>query len=562
MDNHITRAVKLKHSTLRFLLLMSGILGAASANAVAPLSQYGQIQNVQNYSSNPFWSPNAPYNQRVMPTPVYATGPDVSTSDCQTIVANLVAVQCAAQNRCSAMRVSDIRPYVIQGLARLPGHNFATACAGYIDDAFNTYVNQYANTVQPTSFPAATGPANTTHNNDFKIQNPYAPRVPDWAADVKERASELQQLQSQNGAGTEHIAKADFPTTINDVSFADRMENLAAGYAPYKDASAYAPIKIEPWEASIQRELEALETRRRLDEIQMPLDEYCAKYFDEARCPDDRGREQEIIALGNSPTNSASTQPQTSPATQEAQQHAPQQAPQAQDSVSGPQPRQDNNIQQPEQIPPASVASPVVANNRIHDGPCTPSARSKHFRNTILTTGKYENIDPAFNKMMVQIFRVEGDCGGHPKDPGGYTCYGYAQRYNPDIDVRQLTPAGAEDRTYERFYLAKGLNKLPDSIRGDVLRGDFGSGPGAGVKKLQKTLGLPQTGNVDDTLIRASEEYNGDLHNAYWNTMQDFYVDITRRNPERKVFLKGWMNGVRHFRENGCHVEPEEPLTR
>ena len=267
MDNRITRAVKLKHSTLRFLLLMSGTLGPASANAVAPLSQYGQIQNVQNYSSNPFWSPNSPYNQRVMPTPVYATGPDVSTSDCQTIVANLVAVQCAAQNRCNAMRVSDIRPYVIQGLARLPGHNFATACAGYIDDAFNTYVNQYANTVQPTSFPAATGPANTSQNNDFKIQNPYPIRIPDWAADVKERASELQQLQSQNGAGTEHIAKADFPTTISDVSFADRMENLAAGYAPYKDAKAYNGIKVESQKDAATRQLEAARLKQQFCEI-------------------------------------------------------------------------------------------------------------------------------------------------------------------------------------------------------------------------------------------------------------------------------------------------------
>ena len=254
-------------SIRHFIAGISIMLSMGGANAVAPLSQYGQIQNVQNYSSNPFWSPNSPYNQRVMPTPVYATGPDVSTSDCQTIVANLVAVQCAAQNRCNAMRVSDVRPAIMLELSRLPGHNFATACAGYIDDAFNTYVNQYANTVQPTSFPAATGPANTSQNNDFKIQNPYPIRIPDWAADVKERASELQQLQSQNGAGTEHIAKADFPTTISDVSFADRMENLAAGYAPYKDAKAYNGIKVESQKDAATRQLEAARLKQQFCEI-------------------------------------------------------------------------------------------------------------------------------------------------------------------------------------------------------------------------------------------------------------------------------------------------------
>ncbi len=250
-----------------FIAGISVMLGMGGANAVAPLSQYGQIQNVQNYSSNPFWSPNAPYNQRVMPTPVYATGPDVSTDECQNIVANLVAAQCTAQNKCVGKQLSDIRPTIMLELSRLPGHNFATACAGYIDDAFQTYVNQYANTVRPTTFPSATAPAATSENNDFKIKNPYAPKIPDWATDVKERTIELQQLQSQNGTGTEHIAKADFPTTINDIPFADRMENLAAGYAPYKDAKAYNGIKLESKKDAATRQLETARLKQQFCEL-------------------------------------------------------------------------------------------------------------------------------------------------------------------------------------------------------------------------------------------------------------------------------------------------------
>ncbi len=532
-----------------FAIILTSCLESV-AYGVTALSQYGQIQNVQNYSSNPFWSPGSQYNQRIMPSPVYVTGPAVSTSDCQTIVANLVAAQCAAQNNCNGMRVADIRPAVMLELSRLPGHNFASSCAGYIDEAFNTYVNQYANAVQPTAFPTATAPAQQ-QNNEFKINNPFAPRIPDWAGDMKERKTELEQLQSQNGAGAEHIAKADFPTTINDVSFTDRMENLAAGYAPYKDAKAYLSLDVESEKDAIARQLETLEARRQLDEIQLSPAEYCNKYFDEDKCPQDRGRLQEIIAIGNSLQKEKPTpQPQIS-------QPKPTQEPNL-----APKPKTEPDTPPATPVAPSHAPNTVVANNRIHDGPCTPSTRSNVFRNEILTTGKYEQIDPAFEKMMVQIFRVEGDCGAHPNDPGGYTCYGYAQNYNKDIDVRKLTRGAAEDRTYERFYKARGIDRLPDAIRGDVLRGDFGSGPGAGVKKLQRTLGLPETGTVDATLISAAENFNGDLHDAYWDTMQNFYVGITERNPKRRVFLKGWMNGVKLMRENGCHVEPTQPLTR
>ncbi|MDE5615542.1 MAG: hypothetical protein K2I81_01775 [Alphaproteobacteria bacterium] len=254
------------------------ILGATSAEAAAPLSQYGQIQNVQNYSTNPFWSPGQQYNKRILPTPVYATGPEVTTSDCQNIVTGLISAQCASLNNCSGMRVSDVRPAIMLELSRMPGHNYASSCAGYIDTAFDTYVKQYANAVQPTSFPTATGAANVQTQNEFKINNPYAPKVPGWANDVKERAIELQQLQSQNGAGAEHIAKADFPTTINDVSFTDRMENLAAGYAPYKDAKAYNGITVEKPEDALNRRLAMAQARQQLDRLQMPPKEYCDKY--------------------------------------------------------------------------------------------------------------------------------------------------------------------------------------------------------------------------------------------------------------------------------------------
>ncbi len=108
-------------------------------------STYGEIQPVQKYSSNPYWSKDSPYNQRIMPTPIYATGTDLNTGDCNRVVGNLVASYCASNNNCANKRIADARPTIMVQLSQLPGHNFATSCAGYIDNIFENYKKTYGN---------------------------------------------------------------------------------------------------------------------------------------------------------------------------------------------------------------------------------------------------------------------------------------------------------------------------------------------------------------------------------------------------------------------------------
>lgn len=248
--------------------------GGARASTVysagtQPMSKYGQIQNVQTYSSNPFWTPNSPYNQR-MPQPVYAQGPGLTTSDCQNAVSNLISAECGLRNNCVGVRLSDIRPTIMTQLSRLPGHNYASSCAGYIDSIFNQYVsnNAVANGRTGTAMPTATvsNPNVNTQTQQFKIQNPYEEKKPvwnnqPWAQEMKDRKNELEQLQAQNGVGSEKLVNADFPTTYADLSFTERMENEAAGFEPWKDAKAYLTMNIESEEAYLERRMRYCEQR-------------------------------------------------------------------------------------------------------------------------------------------------------------------------------------------------------------------------------------------------------------------------------------------------------------
>jgi len=236
---------------------------ATSPTSVQPISQYGLIQNVQNYSSNPFWNPSGPYNQR-MPQAVYAQGADLNTADCQRTVGTLVATYCMDNNNCVGMRISDVRPTMMLQLARLPGHNYATSCAGFIDSEFESYVSKYSNagpTNSYVAFPSGTVANPTLYEKEFQIENPYQIRNrtwnnEEWEKEKKERYYELQDLQAQNGPDYIQLARADFPTTVNDLSFSDRLELKSAGYEPFKDASPYAkPFKIEDEEEYKSRKL-------------------------------------------------------------------------------------------------------------------------------------------------------------------------------------------------------------------------------------------------------------------------------------------------------------------
>lgn len=277
------------------MIFMPGALWAAS-----PFSNYGVIQNVQNYSSNPFWDPNGPYNQR-MPQAVYVQGPDVNTGDCQRTVSALIANECTTRNNCIDVSISDIRPTIMVQLSRLPGHNYATACAGFIDTAFDEYKSKYANAgaMRVTGFPTAAAKNTTvTTDNEFTIKNPYEIKTPKWAADMAARDAELKSAQA---AGT-----AAFPTTINDYSFTERMENLAQGYEPYKDKSAYITPEwsTESYEEYLDRMQREADKESALGRASMSKEDYCKKHpQDTEYCKSDSERAKDKSDIINKIAN-------------------------------------------------------------------------------------------------------------------------------------------------------------------------------------------------------------------------------------------------------------------
>ncbi len=95
----------------------------------------------------------------------------------------------------------------------------------------------------------------------------------------------------------------------------------------------------------------------------------------------------------------------------------------------------------------------------------------------------------SFDAAFKMVVGIEGAPTCDPADPGGYTKYGIAQKYNPDVDVRNLTLSGAKALYLKRYWLPAGCDDAPFPMDiclfdGQVNPQDDKSLPGSGNGEL------------------------------------------------------------------------------
>ncbi len=228
----------MKKTVLSFATILSMVTAAHSVSFPTP-SNYGTIQNVQNYSMHPYWNVDSSYNMRMVPQVIPVYGPDLSGTDCTNVITAFLPVVCATKNNCIGMNANDVKADIMVQLSQLKDNNYVTSCLGFIDSAFDSYIKNNTNNVMPTSFPTGTNYQEFPSANTPSIDS----GLPVWKQEELKREAELKNLQSKTAIDTS-LKKNSMPGTIDDVEFGDRMANLKAGYEPYKDAKIYHEIDV------------------------------------------------------------------------------------------------------------------------------------------------------------------------------------------------------------------------------------------------------------------------------------------------------------------------------
>jgi hypothetical protein len=134
-------------------------------------------------------------------------------------------------------------------------------------------------------------------------------------------------------------------------------------------------------------------------------------------------------------------------------------------------------------------------------------------------------------------------------DRGGFTKYGVAQNYNPEVDVPNLTLDEAVSHYREKYWPE--AEKLPTSapnLQALYFEGYMNMGSGA-TKSLQRSIGADPDGVLGPRSLRALEKALDDrgedsvIREYLWQR-SDYYKKIWQNDPSQEKFKDGWQNRV------------------
>jgi lysozyme family protein len=164
-------------------------------------------------------------------------------------------------------------------------------------------------------------------------------------------------------------------------------------------------------------------------------------------------------------------------------------------------------------------------------------------------------LSPAFITAFNFVLTAEGVDSNDPADPGGFTRFGIAQKFHPEIDVSKLTKEEAQEIYLTDYWGKIAGDSLPAPLALVVFDTAVQLNPGPAVRMLQVALGVEPDGVVGaKTLaaIRNAGTKRG-LLERFLGARVVYYA--TRNNPR---YFAGWVR--RCFDVHRAAIGLESPL--
>lgn len=138
--------------------------------------------------------------------------------------------------------------------------------------------------------------------------------------------------------------------------------------------------------------------------------------------------------------------------------------------------------------------------------------------------------------------RADGAPGVRPHDSGGFTKWGVAQRWHPEVDVENLTRSGAEEFYFKKFWHAPKIYQLPVPVCMGVFDHGVTSNPNDGIRVMQIVLGVKADGHIGPKTLAAVARWNSrELAREVGMGRISFYITLARSvKPAQMPNLDGW----------------------
>ena len=163
-------------------------------------------------------------------------------------------------------------------------------------------------------------------------------------------------------------------------------------------------------------------------------------------------------------------------------------------------------------------------------------------------------MDP-FDKAIEYVLGNEGDNYVNTKHERSK--YGINEKWHPDVDVKSLTRDEAVEIYRERYWQKYKLDLLPKRVAIKAFDTVVNVGPVQGVLFAQRAINAQRRGHphsiTEDGIMGpetagAASQINEDEALDFMAQEQaGFYKRLTDRQPEKKQYLKGWLNRAKRL---------------
>lgn len=141
-----------------------------------------------------------------------------------------------------------------------------------------------------------------------------------------------------------------------------------------------------------------------------------------------------------------------------------------------------------------------------------------------------------FNKIISLILELEGGYVFDKNDPGGETKYGISKKSYPELDIKNLTIDEAKTIYFNDFWLKIRADEFNGPLKYLIFDSAINQGRSGAIKILQKTLGAPDSGILDDQLISKANRRSG-VHIQF----MAYRIDKYRQSSNVDLYFRGWI---------------------
>ncbi len=147
-----------------------------------------------------------------------------------------------------------------------------------------------------------------------------------------------------------------------------------------------------------------------------------------------------------------------------------------------------------------------------------------------------------FEEIIEVVLEHEGGYVNDPHDRGGETKYGIAKKFNPDVDIKNLTKEGAKEIYYEKYWKPSKADQVPDRLKHIYFDMVVNFGQGGAVKVLQQAAvskghNIEVDGGIGPATIKAIQNVETDRVRSY-RVLK--FAKIVINKPSQEKFWLGW----------------------